>query len=69
MRLSTLDVEACMGPDGFYFELLSSCRVVAYPTYLIFEKSLQYGQLPTRWKESLVTPLFIATVISIATSK
>ena len=29
-RLSTLDVEATMGPDGFHPKLLSSSQAVAY---------------------------------------
>ena len=38
--LSTFDVEASMGPDGFHPKLLTSCQAVAYPIYLIFRKSL-----------------------------
>ena len=34
-RLSTLDVEASMGSDGFHPKLLSSCQAVAYHIYLI----------------------------------
>ena len=48
--LSTLDVEASAGPDGFHPKLLSLCRAVAYPIYLISKKSLQCHQLQVQWK-------------------
>ena len=57
-RLSNLDIEPSMGPDGFHPKLLSSCQAVAYPIYLIYKKSLQCGQLSAQYKESLVFPLF-----------
>ena len=51
-RLSTLNVEASMGLDGFHPKLLSSCQAVAYPIYLIYKNSLPCGQLLAQWKES-----------------
>ena len=48
--LSTVDVEASMGPNGFHPKLLSSWQAVAYPIYLMFKNPLQCGQLPAQWK-------------------
>ena len=60
-RLSTLDIEASMKPDGFHLKLLISCQTVEYPIYLLqcgkkSTFSLQCGQLLAQWKESLVIP-------------
>ena len=57
-RISSLDAEASMGPDGIHPKLLQSCKSLAYPLYIICKKSLQYGELPLQWKESLVVPIF-----------
>ena len=57
-RLSSLDVETSMGPDGLHPRLLKSCNSLAYPLYLICQKSLQCGNLPAQWKVSTVIPLF-----------
>ena len=58
MNLFVRGYQASMVPDGFHPILLSSCEAVAYPIYLIYKKSLQFGQLPAQWKESLVIPMF-----------
>ena len=44
-RLSTLNIAARMGPDGFHPKLLSSCQAVAHPNYLIFKKPLSLSSV------------------------
>ena len=57
--LAGLDGNSSMGPDNIHPLLLKACRqVLAYPLYLIFQKSLQSGELPYIWKCSSVVPLF-----------
>ena len=57
-RLSLLDVNTSVGPDGIHPLLLRSCPSLAAPLYMIFCKSLSNGVLPTDWKRSTVVPLF-----------
>ena len=54
--LSTLDIEASIGPHGFHPKLLSSCKPLQYPICLIFRKSVQCGDLPAQWQ--ITSPLF-----------
>ena len=57
--LMTLDPHSAMGPDRLQPLVLKSCAAeVAYPLYLIFQKSLQEGKLPALWKLSIVKPIF-----------
>ena len=57
-KLSLLDSNSSMGPDGIHPQLLKSCPAVLSPLYLIFTKSLSTGLLPRKWKESSITPIF-----------
>jgi len=57
-RLSELDVDSAMGPDGLHPRLLKCCPAVIRPLYMIFRRSLSTGKLPYQWKDSLVVPLF-----------
>ena len=57
--LMSLDSQSSMGPDNLHPMLLKSCAVaLAYPLYIIYEKSLYSGQLPAIWKSSVVIPIF-----------
>ena len=46
VRLSSLDVNSSMGPDGFHPYILKSCPNLAIPLHAIFRKSVSRGKLP-----------------------
>jgi hypothetical protein len=57
--LQALDASSASGPDDLHPRLLKCCaRMLSYPLFLIFEKSLRLGTLPDLWMESLIIPLF-----------
>ena len=57
--LQSLCPQSAAGLDNIHPRLLKSCAAtLAYPLYIIFQKSLLGGQLPSDWKESVVTPIF-----------
>ncbi len=57
-KLSDLDCNSSMGPDGLHPVLLKSCPALAYPIYRILLASLSTGLLPQQWKLSEVIPIF-----------
>ena len=57
--LIKFDVQSSMGPDGIHLMLLMRCAAeLAYPLFVIMERSLLSGQLPLDWKTSIVIPIF-----------
>lgn len=57
--LRELQPESAMGPDDLHPYVLKACAdELAYPLQIIFRRSLREGDLPTRWKTSLVIPIF-----------
>ncbi|CAB0011944.1 unnamed protein product, partial [Nesidiocoris tenuis] len=57
--LKALNPDKGMGPDGVPPCLLRSCAdVLAIPLAAIFNKSLNAGSFPVKWKDSYVTPIF-----------
>ena len=47
------------GPDNVPAVLLRSCKsALSFPLYILWEKSLLSGDIPSELKEGLVTPLF-----------
>jgi exonuclease III len=47
------------GPDGIHPCVIRElCKEVSRPLLLIFRKSLEEGQLPTKWKDAIVVPIF-----------
>ena len=47
------------GPDGIHPKVLRECcDNVAYPIWLIFQKSLKSGVVPSSWREANITPIF-----------
>lgn len=57
-KLSELNVNTSMCPDGLHPKLLKSCPVLAYSLYKIFLTSVQSGILPSKWKMSEIVPMF-----------
>ena len=57
--LLELDPHSSMGPDGLHPHLLQQCAdAVATPLYLIYNRSLEEGEVPSLWKTSRVIPIF-----------
>ena len=57
--LKNLDTSKAPGPDGIHGKVLKSCATaIAYPLYLIFNKSFQTGSIPDEWKLANVVPVF-----------
>ena len=49
-RLDKLQIDKSPGPDQLHPRILYETRdVIAYPLFLIFNKSLQTGKLPGDW--------------------
>lgn len=57
-KLSELNVNTSMCPDGLHPKLLKSCPVLAHPLYKISLTSVQSGILPSKWKMSEIVPIF-----------
>lgn len=57
--LSNLDVKKGPGPDGIPAIFLKMCGdSLIEPLYIIFNKCLNYGIYPRKWKEAQVIPVF-----------
>ena len=57
--LKKLDTNKAPGPDGIHGKVLKNCAIaIAYPLYLIFNKSFQTGYIPDEWKLANVVPVF-----------
>ena len=57
--LLKIDHNSSMGSDGIHPMLLKECAsVLAEPLATIFNKSIKDGCVPSRWKTSIVTPIF-----------
>ena len=57
--LKKLDANKAPGPDGIHGKILKNCATsIAYPLYLIFNKSFQTGYIPNDWKLANVVPVF-----------
>ena len=57
-QLTTLNPGQSGGPDGCHPHVLREVKEgVITPLYLIFKKSLEDGELPKPWKDTLVTAL------------
>lgn len=57
--LNSLPYHACRGPDEISPIFFKRCaRVLAAPLTLLFQRSLDSGVFPKRWKKSYVSPIF-----------
>jgi hypothetical protein len=58
-RLSKLDGNKSVGPDGIHPFVLKQCALsISYPICLICLKSLMSGVVPDEWKTANITPVF-----------
>ena len=58
-RLDKLQTDKSPGPDQLHPRILYETRdVIAYPLFLIFNKSLETGKLPGDWKLAEVTAIY-----------
>ena len=61
--LLSLNANSSMSPDDLHPQLLKYClSSLAYPMYIIFQRSLLNSQLPEDWKTSIVIPIFKSKV-------
>ena len=58
-KISKLNTTKASGPDGIHPYILSTfCDYLCKPLCLIYNQSLQSGQLPQDWKLANVTPVY-----------
>lgn len=47
------------GPDDIHPKVIKeTCQEISVPLSIIFNKSLEFGQVPTPWKQATVVPIF-----------
>lgn len=57
--LSNIDGSSAMGPDELHPLMLKNCaKIISYPMYVIFSRSLSEGIVPEAWKTSTVVPIY-----------
>ncbi|XP_063904731.1 uncharacterized protein LOC135123784 [Zophobas morio] len=57
-KIRTLNDKTSVGPDKIPVVFLKACaESLAYPLYVIFNKSIQLSQFPKIWKQSYVVPI------------
>ena len=58
-RLASLPLKYSCGPDGIPTAFLKSLHnVLAFPLCLLFQQSLNSGELPSIWKCANIIPVF-----------
>lgn len=58
-ELEKIDIRKSSGPCNFPPIFLKSCaQSIARPLHILFERSLEKGVFPEKWKSSFVTPIF-----------
>lgn len=59
MAISKVKPTTSMGPDEIHSTVVNSCAdALVFPLWLLFQKSLEHGTLPSTLKTSRVIPLF-----------
>ena len=57
--LNSLKIFKSPGPDGIHPRLLKECaKELALPFKLLFDKTIENGHIPSKWKEAEVRPIF-----------
>ena len=57
-RLQSLDENKAMGPDNISGWVLKTCaEVLSYPICRLYEKSLEEGYVPEKWKEAQIVAI------------
>ena len=58
-KITKLDIKKGPEPDNIPNKFIKHCHFsLARPLWLIFNRSLQTGCMPTQWKQSLVIPIY-----------
>ena len=58
-KINSLKNNKSMGPDLVSPIILKNCAsILAYPLYILFNKSLESGICPEKWKLSYIVPIF-----------
>ena len=58
-QLDKLNISKAAGPDQLHPKLIYELReILIKPLYIIFNKSLEAGRLPSSWKEAYIKPIF-----------
>ena len=68
-KLATLDTAKAAGPDGIHPRLLRECAdVIVEPLAQLYQLSLDTGEVPSSWKESVISPIFKKGARSLASN-
>ena len=58
-KLKSLNINKSPGPDGIHPKILyEASEQLAYPFTFVFNKSIELGRIPTKWKTAEVKPIF-----------
>jgi hypothetical protein len=58
-KINNLRSESAPGPDGIHPRLLKETKYeISVPLRIIFEQSLESGEIPADWKTAAVTPIY-----------
>eukprot|EP00057_Strongylocentrotus_purpuratus_P004120 XP_003728072.1 PREDICTED: RNA-directed DNA polymerase from mobile element jockey-like [Strongylocentrotus purpuratus] len=57
-KLSKLHINKACGPDGIHVNVLRNVPDLDVPLGILFDQSIQTGQIPQEWKDANITPLF-----------
>ena len=57
-KLSKLNANKASGPDGIHINVLRKCLNFAMPLAILFQHSLDNGEIPQDWRDANVSPLF-----------
>ena len=62
--LNSLKIFKSPGPDGIHPKLLKECaKELALPFKILFDKTIENGHIPSKWKEAEVRPIFKKGVV------
>ena len=59
-ELNKLKTDKSSGPEGWPLHIFKECsEQLSIPLSILFNKSFQFGVLPSEWSIAFVTPIFI----------